>query len=91
MSLKTKLVLGSLANVIVFGAADMLTGRLDRGLKKFAFIVLVAVGATILEETIGGAIPALDGWIFWSVSRAYVFIALFDGVFTMLQANDIIL
>ena len=91
MSLKAKLIVGSLANVVIFGAADAMSGRLDRGLKKFALLILVAVTTTLLEETVGGAFPALDGWIFWSVTRLYLFIALFDGVFTVLRANDVAL
>ncbi len=91
MSLKTKLVLGSLANVVIFGSADMMTGQLERGLKKLALIIVIAIIATILEESISTVLPALDGWIFWSVSRLYVFVALFDGVFTVLRANDVVL
>lgn len=89
--MRTKLIVGSLANVIIFGAADAITGRFDRGLKKFALLILIAVVATLLEETIGGAYPSLDGWIFWIVARVYVFVALFDGVFTILRAQNVVL
>lgn len=91
MSLKLKLILGSLLNVLVFGAADAITGRVGRGLKKFALIIVITVAATLIEELISGAAPSLDGWILWGVARIYVVVALYDGVFTILRANDVAL
>ncbi len=89
MSLKLKLIVGSLLNVLIFGTADAITGRVDRGLKKFALIVLIAVVATLIEELISDAVPSLDGWIFWGVARIYVVVALYDGIFTILRASNV--
>lgn len=91
MSLKLKLIVGSLLNVLIFGTADAITGRVDRGLKKFALIVLIAVVATLIEELISGVVPSLDGWIFWGVARIYVVVAFYDGIFTILRANNVAL
>ncbi len=91
MSLKLKLIVGSVLNVLIFGAADAITGRVDRGLKKFLLIVLIAVVATLIEELMAGALPSLDGWIIWGVTRIYVVVALYDGIFTILRASDVIL
>ena len=91
MSLKLKLIVGSLLNVLIFGTADAITGRVGRGLKKFALSVVIAVVATLIEELISGAVPSLDGWIFWGVARIYVVVALYDGIFTILRANDVAL
>lgn len=88
MSLKLKLVVGSLLNIVVFGAADAVTGRVERGLKKFALFVFIAVVAALSEELISGA---LEGWIVWGFARIFLFVALYDGIFVILRANDVAL
>jgi hypothetical protein len=88
MSLKFKVIVGSLLNLVVFGAADAVTGRFDRGLKKFALFVFITVVVALLEELISGA---LEGWIIWGYARVFLFVALYDGVFTILRANDVAL
>ncbi|MEI2692538.1 MAG: hypothetical protein V9H69_23575 [Anaerolineae bacterium] len=91
MPLKLKLILGSLLNILAFGAADAITGRIDRGLKKFLLMMLIALVATFVEGLISDVLPSLDGWIIWGIARVYLFVALFDGIFTILRANDVAL
>lgn len=89
MTIKAKLVLGSLLNVLLLGAANLVVGEPERAMRKIlimiGYYVLVAVFVTVLGNISG----QLMEWAQWLLSVLYVIFALYDGIFTILRANDV--
>lgn len=89
--MKAKLVVGSLLNVLLLGAANLLVGQTERALRKILIMIGYSVFVAILVTTLGNISGQLMEWAQWFLSILYVIFALYDGVFTILQAHDVAL
>ncbi len=91
MTIKTKLVVGSLLNVLLLGAANIMVGQPDRAIRKIAIMIGYYVLVAVLVTAMGNISGQLMEWTQWFLSVLYVIVALFDGIFTILRANDVAL
>lgn len=91
MTIKAKLVIGSLLNVLLFGAANLMVGQPERAIRKILIMIGYYVFVAVLVTALGNVSGQLMEWVQWLLSVLYVGFALYDGVFTILQANDVAL
>lgn len=91
MTIKAKLVIGSLLNVLLFGAANLMVGQPERAIRKILIMIGYYVFVAVLVTALGNVSGQLMEWVQWLLSVLYVVFALYDGVFTILQANDVAL
>ncbi|MFZ2488908.1 MAG: hypothetical protein WAZ19_12380 [Anaerolineae bacterium] len=91
MTIKAKLVIGSLLNVLLFGAANLMVGQPERAIRKILIMIGYYVFVAVLVTGLGNVSGQLMEWVQWLLAVLYVVFALYDGVFTILQANDVAL
>lgn len=91
MTMKTKLVIGALLNVLLLGAANLMVGQADRAIRKIVIMIGYYVLVAVLVTAMGNISGQLMEWTQWILSVLYVVAALFDGIFTILRANDVAL
>ena len=91
MTTKAKLVIGSLLNVLLFGAANLMVGQPERAIRKILIMIGYYVFVAVLVTALGNVSGQLMEWVQWLLAVLYVVFALYDGVFTILQANDVAL
>lgn len=91
MTIKAKLVIGSLLNVLLFGAANLMVGQPERAIRKILIMIGYYVFVVVLVTGLGNVSGQLMEWVQWLLAVLYVVFALYDGVFTILQANDVAL
>lgn len=89
--MKTKLVIGSLLNVLLFGAADFIVGQPERAIRKILIMIGYGVFVAVLSTAASNISGQLMGWTEWLLSVLYVAFAFYDGIFTILRANDVAL
>ncbi len=91
MTIKAKLVTGSLLNVLLLGAANLLVGQPERAIRKILIMIGYYVFVAVLVTSLGNVSGQLMEWTQWFLSVLYVAFALYDGIFTILRANDVAL
>ncbi len=89
--MKTKLVIGSLLNVLLLGAADFIVSQPERAIRKILIMIGYYVFVAVLVTALGNISGQLMEWAQWLLSVLYVAFAFYDGIFTILRANDVAL